>query len=349
MTHDLARATAPPPLPTGGRPLIDPFGRTITYLRVSLTDRCDLRCAYCMPERMEFLPRRDLLTIEEAVRLTRAFIRRGTRRVRLTGGEPLVRKGVEVAVNALGEDLAAGRLDELTMTTNGVRLAAFAPLLAAAGMRRINVSLDTLDRSLFARLARRDALGEVLAGLDAATAAGLAIKLNVVALKNANEGEIPAIIEFAHARGYDVSLIEVMPMGEVEDDRRDQYLPLTSVKEALERRWTLSPLAWRTGGPARYVRVEETGGRLGFITPLTNNFCEGCNRVRLSCTGRLFMCLGQNDAADFRELMRAGAGEAEIDAAIDDAVRRKPRGHEFRIGPRCGPPGVARRMSATGG
>jgi cyclic pyranopterin phosphate synthase len=331
------------------RPLVDGFGRTISYLRVSLTDRCDLRCAYCMPERMEFLPRRDLLTIEETIRLTRAFIRRGTRRVRLTGGEPLVRKGVDLVVAALGEDLRAGRLDELTMTTNGVRLAEFAPRLAAASMRRVNVSLDTLDPARFARLTRRPVLGEVLAGLDAAAAAGLAVKLNIVALKGANEDEIPEIIAFAHARGFDASLIEVMPMGEVGDDRMDQYLPLTAVRAGLERRWTLTPLAYRTGGPSRYVRVEETGGRLGFITPLTDNFCEGCNRVRLTCTGRLYMCLGQNDAADFRELMRSGAEDEAVDAAIDAAIALKPRGHDFRIDRRCAPPAVARRMSATGG
>ena len=341
--------TAPIGTLSPNRPLIDGFGRTISYLRVSVTDRCDLRCAYCMPERMEFLPRRELLTIEELIALTRAFIRRGTRRVRLTGGEPLVRKGIDLAVDALGEDLRAGRLDELTMTTNGVRLGEFAGRFAAAGMRRVNVSLDTLDPDKFESLTRRPLLAEVLNGLDAAVRAGLQVKLNVVALRGANEHEIPAIIEFAHKRGFDVSLIEVMPMGEVEADRLDQYLPLTEVREAIEQRWTLTPLSFRTGGPSRYVRVEETGGRLGFITPLTNNFCEGCNRVRLTCTGRLYMCLGQNDAADFRELMRAGAGPDAIDAAIDEAIRRKPRGHDFEIAARCAPPAVARRMSATGG
>lgn len=349
MSRHTDSVSTPSPAPQGSRPLVDAFGRTISYLRVSLTDRCDLRCAYCMPERMAFLPRRDLLSIEEIISLTRAFIRRGTRRVRLTGGEPLVRKGVDQVVDALGEDLKRGRLDELTMTTNGVSLAEFAPRLARAGLRRVNVSLDTLDPALFARLTRRPVLGDVLKGLDAAVAAGIAIKLNIVALKNANEAELPSLIEFAHARGFDVSLIEVMPMGDVDGDRLDQYLPLSAVKDALARRWTLTPLAFRTGGPSRYVRVEETGGRLGFITPLTDNFCDGCNRVRLTCTGRLFMCLGQTGAADFRELMRAGAGDREIDAAIDDAVARKPRGHDFKIDQRCAAPAVERRMSATGG
>ena len=331
------------------RPLIDPYGRTVSYLRVSVTDRCDLRCAYCMPERMTFLPRRDLLTIEELSRLVRAFIRRGVRKVRITGGEPLVRKGVDALIAALGDEVKAGRLDELTLTTNATQLEAHAAALAAAGVKRINVSLDTLDPAVFERLTRRALLPDVLRGIEAAASAGLFIKINVVALKGVNEHEIPEIIAWAHARGHDVSLIEVMPLGDVDEDRFDHYLPLPAVRERLARQWTLEPIAFRTGGPARYVRVAETGGRLGFITPLTQNFCEGCNRVRLTCTGRLYMCLGQNDAADFRALMREGADDAGIDAAIDEAIGRKPKGHAFRIDRRCAGPAVARTMSATGG
>lgn len=331
------------------RALIDPFGRTISYLRVSVTDRCDLRCAYCMPERMKFLPRRELLSIEELSRLVSAFIRRGVRKVRLTGGEPLVRKGVDALIAALGEEAKAGRLDELTLTTNATQLEAHAASIAAAGVRRINVSLDTLDPSTFERITRRPLLGAVLRGIDAAQNAGIFIKINVVALKGVNEEAIPEIIAWAHGRGHDVSLIEVMPMGDVDGDRMDQFLPLSDVRERLARRWRLEPIAFRTGGPSRYVRVEETGGRLGFITPLTQNFCDGCNRVRLTCTGRLFMCLGQNDAADFRDLMRGGASDAEIDEAIDAAIARKPKGHDFHIEKRCAAPAVARTMSATGG
>lgn len=330
------------------RPLFDPYGRTVSYLRVSVTDRCDLRCAYCMPERMEFLPRRDLLSLEELERLIKAFIRRGVRKVRLTGGEPLVRKGIEALIGRLGSWIGAG-LDELTLTTNGAQLETFAEGLAAAGVRRINISLDTLDAGTFARLTRRPLLPAVLRGIDAAAAAGLRVKINTVALKGTNEHEIPGIIEWAHARGFDLSLIEVMPMGEIDEDRTAQYLPLSDVRSSLARRWTLTPIAYRTGGPSRYVRVEETGGRLGFIAPLTNNFCEGCNRVRLTCTGRLYMCLGQNDAADFRDLLRSGAGEERIDAAIDEAIGRKPRGHDFEGLYRCSAPSLARTMSVTGG
>jgi cyclic pyranopterin phosphate synthase len=330
------------------RPLVDPFGRTITYLRVSVTDRCDLRCAYCLPQRADFLPRKDLLTIEELERLTRAFIRRGVRKVRLTGGEPLVRKGVETLIARLGAEVATGALDELTLTTNATNLATFAETLADAGVRRINVSLDTLDPALFERLTHRPVLNEVLQGVDAAAAAGLKIKINTVALKDANEEELPDLIAWAHARGFDISLIEVMPMGDIRF-RGDHYLPLSDVRERLEQRWTLTPIAFRTGGPSRYVSVEETGGRLGFITPLTNNFCEGCNRVRLTCTGRLYMCLGQNDAADFRELMRSGAGDADLDLAIDAAIARKPLGHAFEAAYQCGAPSVPRTMSVTGG
>jgi cyclic pyranopterin phosphate synthase len=329
--------------------LIDPFGRTVSYLRVSATDRCDLRCAYCMPERMTFLPRRDLLTIEELARLVAAFVRRGVRKVRLTGGEPLVRKGVGTLIAALGDEVRAGRLDELTLTTNATQLEAHAEEIAAAGVKRINVSLDTLDAAVFERLTRRALLPEVLRGIDAAAAAGLFVKINIVALKGVNEHEIPSIISWAHQRGHDATLIEVMPLGEVDQDRIDHYLPLSAVRETLAKQWTLEPIVFRTGGPSRYVRVAETGGRLGFITPLTQNFCDGCNRVRLTCTGRLYMCLGQDDAADFRALLRAGASDAEIDAAIDEAIGRKPKGHDFHIDKRCARPAVARTMSATGG
>lgn len=331
------------------RPLIDPFGRTISYLRVSVTDRCDLRCAYCMPERMTFLPRKDLLSIEELARLSSAFIRRGVRKVRLTGGEPLVRKGVEILLRALGEEVAAGRLDELTLTTNATQLERYAAPIAAAGVRRINVSLDTLDPALFERLTRRPALADVLRGIDAAEAAGLSIKINIVALKGANEDEIPEIIAWAHGRGFDASLIEVMPLGDVDVDRMDHYLPLSEVRERLARLWTLEPIAFRTGGPSRYVQIAETGGRLGFIAPLTNNFCDGCNRVRLTCTGRLYMCLGQEDSADFHHLLRNQASDAAIDAAIESAIAYKPKGHDFRIDSRCAKPAVGRTMSATGG
>ena len=298
---------------------------------------------------MAFLPRKDLLTIEELSRLISAFVRRGVRKVRLTGGEPLVRKGVDSLIAALGEEVAAGRLDELTLTTNATQLTGHAQALASAGVRRINISLDTLDPAVFERLTRRALLPDVLRGIDAAANAGLFIKINVVALKGINEQDIPEIILWAHRRGHDVSLIEVMPLGDVAEDRIDHYLPLSAVREKLAQLWTLEPIAFRTGGPSRYVRVAETCGRLGFITPLTNNFCDGCNRVRLTCTGRLYMCLGQNDAADFRALLREGADEAAIDAAIDEAIGRKPKGHEFRIDRRCASPAIARTMSATGG
>ena len=330
-------------------PLVDPFGRTISYLRVSLTDRCDLRCAYCMPERMTFLPRADLLSVEEMATLVEAFIRRGVRKVRLTGGEPLVRKGAMTLIERLGRAVRTGALDELTMTTNGTQLKRVAQDLYRAGMRRINVSLDTLDPARFEAMTRRPLLGAVLEGIAAAAGAGLKIKINIVAVKNANEDEIPSIIAWAHGKGFDVSLIEVMPMGETGADRLDQYLPLSDVRDRLSARWTLTPLAFRTGGPSRYVRVEETGGRLGFITPLTNNFCDGCNRVRLTCTGRLYMCLGQDDAADFRAILRAGGEPSALDAALDAAIGRKPRGHDFRIESTCSAPAVARQMSVTGG
>jgi cyclic pyranopterin phosphate synthase len=302
-----------------------------------------------MPERMTFLPRHDLLSIEELERLISAFLHRGVRKVRLTGGEPLMRKGVDALIQRLGRQVNAKRLHELTLTTNGTRLSEHVDALVRAGVRRINVSLDTLKPDLFERITHRAALPLVLGGIETALAAGLKVKINTVALKELNAGEIPAIVTWAHERGMDVSLIEIMPMGDVDQDRLDQYLPLSVVRDALETHWTLTPLTYRTGGPSRYVRVEETGGTLGFITPLTQNFCEGCNRVRLTCTGRLYMCLGQNDAADFRELMRAGADDAALDAAIDEAISRKPKGHDFKMDRRCAAPAVARQMSVTGG
>jgi cyclic pyranopterin phosphate synthase len=329
--------------------LIDPFGRRITYLRLSVTDRCDLRCAYCMPERMQFLPKRNVLSFEELERLVAAFIRRGVTKVRLTGGEPLVRKDIAMLIKRLGDFLAEGSLEELTLTTNGTRLSEYAGTLAAAGVKRVNVSLDTLDPKTFRRLTRREKLSSVLDGLAAAQAAGLRVKINTVALKHDNAQEIPSIIAWAHKSDMDVSLIEVMPMGDIDGDRIDQYIPLTSIRDTLERRWTLCPDDYRTGGPSRYFRVSETGGRVGFISPLTNNFCDGCNRVRLTCTGKLYMCLGQNDETDFRALMRAGASDADLDAALLEAISRKPHGHDFEIRTRDAAPAVGRAMSVTGG
>jgi len=328
-------------------PLVDTFRRPITYLRLSVTDRCDLRCAYCMPERMTFLPKAEVLTLEELRALALAFVARGVRKIRLTGGEPLVRRDMIDLVRALGRELGAG-LDELTLTTNGMRLAEFAPALAEAGVRRINVSLDTRDRELFARLARRDGLPQVLAGIAAAKAAGLTVKLNTVALKGLNEVELPALIQWAHGEGHGLTLIEVMPLGEVEGDRFDHYLPLSDVRARLERRWTLTPSAHRSGGPARYFDVGETGGRLGLITPLTNNFCDGCNRVRVSATGQLFMCLGGEGQVDLRAALRSGEAGA-LDGALHRAMLLKPERHSFRIDSRGQAPALARHMSVTGG
>jgi cyclic pyranopterin phosphate synthase len=327
--------------------LIDPFGRAISYLRVSVTDRCDLRCTYCMAEQMSFLPKSDLLSFEELDRLCSAFIAKGVRKLRLTGGEPLVRKDVMALIESLSRKLGLG-LEELTLTTNGTQLAKHAGRLAELGVRRINVSLDTLDRATFARIARRDLLPAVLEGIDAADRAGLQVKINTVALAKDNAGEIPALIQWAHGRGFDMTLIETMPMGEVEGDRIDQFLSLKQVERDLQSFWTLDALPDSTGGPARFVRIVETGGRLGFITPLTHNFCESCNRVRLTCTGTLYMCLGQDDAADLRSVVRSGADDAVLGAAIDEAISRKPKGHDFVVD-RLGRPSVARHMSVTGG
>lgn len=329
-------------------PLVDSHCRRIDYLRLSVTDRCDLRCTYCMPERMTFLPRRDLLDIEELHRLALGFIARGVRRIRLTGGEPLVRRDVLDLVRALGRNIDGG-LDELTLTTNGLHLAAHADALAAAGVRRINVSLDTLDRATFARLARRDRLCDVLAGIAAAKAAGIAIKINTVALRGINDGEIPALIEWAHGRGHAITLIELMPLGEVEEDRFERYLPLSEVRAALEARWTLTPSRHRTGGPARYVEVAETGGRLGFITPLSANFCEGCNRLRVTATGQLYPCLGGAEQVDLRSALRSADSEAALDRGLDRAMRIKPARHRFAFDAAGAAPAQPRHMSVTGG
>lgn len=329
-------------------PLVDQFQRRITYLRLSVTDRCDLRCAYCMPERQVFLPKAEVLSLEELHRMALGFIARGISKIRLTGGEPLVRRDMIELVRALGRKLGDG-LEELTLTTNGTRLAEFADDIAAAGVRRINVSLDTLDREAFARLARRDSLPQVLEGLAAAREAGLKVKINTVALKDINEGEIPDLMRWAHGQGFDMTLIEVMPVGQVEADRFDHFLPLTAVRERLERAYTLTASDHRTGGPARYVTVAETGGRLGFITPLTNNFCDGCNRIRVTATGQLYACLGGNERVDLRAALRSADPEAELDRALDTAMRIKPERHAFAIDRRGAAPAVARHMSTTGG
>lgn len=334
--------------PDANAPLIDRFARRITYLRLSVTDRCDLRCAYCMPERMEFLPRAEVLTLEEMHQLALAFIDRGVRKIRLTGGEPLVRRDMIQLVQALGRKLGDG-LDELTMTTNGTRLAEFADDLAAAGVKRINVSLDTLDRAAFAKLSRRDMLPQVLGGIAAAKAAGIKVKINAVALKDINEAEIPALIEWAHGEGHDMTLIEVMPLGEVEGDRFDHYLPLDAVRRELERRWTLSASDARSGGPARYVDIAETGGRLGFITPLTGNFCEGCNRIRVTATGQLYMCLGGEGRVDLRDALRSANPDEQLATAFARAMGEKQERHSFVIDRPGGAPAVSRHMSTTGG
>lgn len=329
-------------------PLVDRFERRISYLRLSVTDRCDLRCSYCMPERMTFLPRKDVLSLEELHELALGFIARGITKIRVTGGEPLVRRDVMDLIRALGRKLGDG-LEELTLTTNGTRLAEFAGDLRAAGVRRINVSLDTLDRETFARLSRRDSLPQVLEGLAAAREAGLQVKLNTVALKGINEHGIADLVGWAHGQGFDATLIEVMPLGEVEEDRFDHYLPLAVVQESLERRWTLVPSTHRTGGPARYWDVAETGGRLGLITPLTNNFCEGCNRIRVTATGQLYACLGGNERVDLRAALRSGDPQAALSEALDVAMRIKPARHHFAIKEPGAAPALSRHMSMTGG
>jgi cyclic pyranopterin phosphate synthase len=330
--------------------LIDPLGRRIDYVRVSVTDRCDLRCTYCMAERQTFLPRAELLSIEEMDRLCTAFVDLGTTRLRLTGGEPLIRKGVMDLVQGLSRHLQSGRLKELTLTTNGTQLARHAEALARYGVRRINVSIDTLHPDAYRRITRGGNLSDVLEGLEAARAAGLQVKINTVALKGDNAGELADMIAWAHGRGMALTLIETMPLGRIEADRTDQYLPLSGVRAGLEAKWTLTPHLMRTGGPARYVTVAETGGVLGFITPISHGFCASCNRVRVTCTGQLFLCLGQDEDADLRSVLRDHvADDRPLREAIREAITRKPRSHDFTIPVRGTAPAVARPMSMTGG
>ncbi|MCW5731852.1 MAG: GTP 3',8-cyclase MoaA [Alphaproteobacteria bacterium] len=329
--------------------MIDPFGRAISYLRVSVTDRCDFRCVYCMAEDMTFLPKAEVLSLEELDRLCSAFVRKGVRKLRITGGEPLVRRGIMNLFRALGRHLETGALDELTLTTNGSQLARYAADLHAAGVRRINVSVDTLDEAKFAAITRWGRLPQVLEGIAAAKRASLAIKINTVALRGVNDDEFERLVRWCGDEGFDLTLIETMPMGDIDGDRTAQYLPLSMVRASLARRFALEEIDYRTGGPARYMRVRETGGRLGFITPLTHNFCESCNRVRLTCTGTLYMCLGQEDAADLRRPLRDSESDAMLEAAIDAAIARKPKGHDFVIDRRQRKPALARHMSVTGG
>ncbi|WP_349370125.1 GTP 3',8-cyclase MoaA [Salinarimonas sp.] len=329
-------------------PLIDGHARRVTYLRVSVTDRCDLRCVYCMSEAMTFLPKRELLSLEELDRLCSAFVARGVRKLRFTGGEPLVRRDLIDLIGGLSRHLDSGALDEITLTTNGTLLARHAEALAERGVRRINVSLDTLCPERYRAITRWGSLDKILAGLDAAQEAGLSVKLNAVALQDSDEGEIERLMRFAHGRSMDLTLIEVMPLGDVGAHRADQYLSLEAVKARLAARYTLEPIAHRTGGPARYVRVAETGGRLGFITPLSHNFCESCNRVRVTCTGQLFTCLGHEGAHDLRAALRGSEGDARLHAAIDAAIARKPKGHDFVV-ERGRAPTLSRHMSVTGG
>ncbi len=329
--------------------MIDPFGRHVTYLRVSVTDRCDFRCVYCMAENMTFLPKADVLTLEELDRLCSAFVHKGVRRLRLTGGEPLVRRNIMSLIRALSRHLDSGALDELTITTNGSQLGHMAKDLYAAGIRRLNVSLDTLDPDKFHAITRWGKLDKVMAGIDAAQAAGLTVKINTVALREVNAGELETMIGWAHGRDMDITLIETMPMGEIDEDRTDQYLPLSEVRAGLAKTFTLDSIPYKTGGPARYYEIAETGGRIGFITPLSHNFCESCNRVRITCTGTLYMCLGQDDAADLRAPLRASESDDLLSTAIDQAIGRKPKGHDFIIARSERDPAVARHMSVTGG
>lgn len=329
--------------------MIDPFGRHISYLRVSVTDRCDFRCVYCMAEEMTFLPKSEVLTLEELDRLCSAFVRHGVKKLRITGGEPLVRKNVMSLFESLSRHLKSGALEELTLTTNGSQLAQYAQQLASFGVRRVNVSIDTLDSAKFTEITRRGKLEQVLDGVFAARDAGLKVKVNTVALRGVNEDEMNDLVGWCGQQGFDLCLIETMPLGDIDGDRTDQYLPLSLVRSRLAARWTLEDSDKRTGGPARYMRVAETGGYLGFITPLTHNFCESCNRVRLTCTGTLFMCLGQEDAADLRAVLRKTTDEALLDAAIREAISRKPKGHDFIIDRRHNKPALGRHMSVTGG
>ncbi len=330
------------------KPLIDSFNRTISYLRLSVTDRCDLRCTYCMSEKMTFLPKRDVLSLEELDQLATAFIDRGVKKIRISGGEPLVRRDLMSLLRRLSGRLGNG-LEELTLTTNATQLSKYAKELAEIGVKRINISLDTLNDQTFEMLTRRRKLSDVLKGVDAAQEAGLKLKINTVALKETNEDEIPSLISWAHGRGMDLTLIEVMPLGEVEEDRVDQYLPLTAVRDSLEQDWTLEPIDYQTGGPARYVRISETGGILGFISPLTNNFCTGCNRVRVTCTGQIYMCLGHSDQLDLRAALRGPEPASALDELLDTAMLNKPERHHFNISSRGAAPSVSRHMSVTGG
>ena len=330
--------------------LVDPFARAISYLRVSVTDRCDFRCVYCMSEHMTFLPKAELLTLEELGRLCSAFVSLGVRKLRITGGEPLVRRDVMTLFHGLGRHLRSGALDELTLTTNGSQLAKYAGELASYGVKRVNVSIDTLDPEKFTRITRWGKLGPVQDGIKAANAAGIRVKINTVALKGVNDDEVFDLIEWTAREGHDLTFIEVMPMGDIGgEDRLDQYLPISLLRAKIKTRYRLNEIDYRTGGPARYVRVAETGQRIGFITPLTHNFCESCNRVRLTCTGMLYMCLGQDDSADLRAPLRANADDAALLAAIDEAIARKPKGHDFIIDRRHQGPAVQRHMSVTGG
>ena len=328
--------------------MIDPFGRHISYLRVSVTDRCDLRCVYCMAEDMTFLPKREVLSLEELERICGAFIDMGVRRIRLTGGEPLVRRDVMTLVEALGRRIGPDGLSELTLTTNGTQLAKHAAGLARAGVKRINVSLDTLDADAFRTATRWGDVEKVKAGIFAARDAGLHVKINAVALRGLNEHEFDRMLEWCGLHDFDLCLIETMPMGEIAEDRTDRYLSLDVVRARLRLNWTLTESAYATGGPARYFDVAQTGTRLGFITPLSHNFCESCNRVRLTCTGTLYMCLGQDDAADLRTPLRAGLRDEPLKDAIREAISRKPKGHDFVI-ERARPAAVSRHMSVTGG
>lgn len=329
--------------------LVDPFDRHVSYVRISVTDRCDFRCVYCMAENMTFLPKKELLTLEELARLGGAFIDQGVKKIRLTGGEPLVRRNIIWLIEELGRELGGDRLEELTITTNGSQLARYADQLAKAGVRRINVSLDTLDKDRFEKVTRWGKYEKVMEGIQAAKAAGMAIKLNAVALKNFNDDEFDTMIGWCGTQGFDLTLIETMPLGEIDEDRTDQYLPLSRVRTDLEQRWKLTDIPYKTGGPARYVEIGETGGRLGFITPMTHNFCESCNRVRVTCTGTMYMCLGQEDMIDLREPLRSSESNAPLTQAIRDGIAQKPKGHDFVIDRRRNRPAVKRHMSVTGG
>ena len=329
--------------------LIDSFGREITYLRLSVTDRCDLRCTYCMAENMTFLPRKDLLSLEELGTLCESFIKRGIKKIRITGGEPLVRRDLMSFIHKLSKHRISGKLDEITLTTNGTLLSRYAKELKLYGVERINISLDTLDPIVFTKLTRRNALEAVLKGIDTALEAGIKVKINTVALKGVNDREIPSLIEWAHSKSMDITLIEVMPLGDIDEDRVDQYIPLNAIRDNLEQRFTLNNVPLRTGGPARYAKIKETGGILGMITPLTNNFCAGCNRVRVTCTGQIYTCLGHGHKLDLRAAIRGDNSDAELERLLGVAMREKPEKHFFDISERGAKPTVARHMSVTGG